>query len=1015
MTKLFGALLLATLPLGAASSGAAASPDARLFEDTVRPVLEQRCYDCHSHRADKIKGGLALDSRRGWSLGGDHGPAVIPGEPDRSLLIRAIRRQDPDRQMPPEHALTPAEVAALETWVQRGAPDPREPATAPKSVSGTNLWWALQPLVQPAVPAGPGQPIDAFIAARLQAQGLTPTPTADRRTLARRIYFDLLGLPPTPEELDRFLKDSSPTAYEDLVQRLLDSPRHGERSARHWMDAVHFAETHGHDQDRVRENAWPSRDYLINSFNADKPYDRFVQEQVAGDALFPDDPQAAVALGLLAAGPWDESTLRDIREDTLDREIGRYIDRDDMVTTVMQTFTSTTVQCARCHDHKFDPISQSDYYALQAVFAGVGRGNRRYGPDGATQRQRTELTRRLAAVEQRDPAVLFAPAALKTVRDWESQQTTNLVWQVVRPDVFVSVAGATLTRQPDDSFLASGPQGSTDTYTFTATSTLERLTAVRLEVLADDSLPQHGPGREPNGNLHLSEFQLLAFPPGATNAQRLELTHPSADFNQSGWTIAHTLDGKDATAWGIYPQVGQAHEAVFELREGLKLPAGTRLTFVLRQLHGGHCIGRPRLSVTDAEPPARAEVKPAEIRQLLATPDSQRSQEQRVTLARYVLRQDLTAQLTALPPAALVYAGAGDFEPDGSHKPSPKPRPVHLLRRGEITKPEETAQPGALGCVSALPSRFTLADSQNEATRRVALARWLTERDNPLTWRSIVNRVWQQHFGRGLVDTPNDFGRMGGTPSHPELLDWLAVWFRDEAHGSLKQLHRLIVTSATYRRAATYAVSPGEPAKAGTTPLPENFRTASAVDADDRLLWRRAPIRLEAEEIRDAVLQMSGRLQLRMGGPSDRMFDLQPGIHVTPKVDYNKFALDSDAGSRRSVYRFLFRTLPDPFMDALDCPAGDQLTPVRNASVTVQQALALWNNAFIARQAEHLAARLAREETQLEGQVRRAFELTLCRPPAEPEQRDFVNYAREHGLANLARLLFNSNEFMFLN
>jgi len=333
---------------------------------------------------------------------------------------------------------------------------------------------------------------------------------------------------------------------------------------------------------------------------------------------------------------------------------------------------------------------------------------------------------------------------------------------------------------------------------------------------------------------------------------------------------------------------------------------------------------------------------------------------------------------------------------------------VRLLRRGEITKPEEAALPGALGCVTALPSRFPLANPQDEGSRRKALAQWLTERENPLTWRSIVNRVWQQHFGRGLVDTPNDFGLMGGLPSHPELLDWLAVWFRDEARGSLKKLHRLLVTSEAYRRAANYGMSPPERAS-------ENFRAATAMDAEDRLLWRHHPRRLEAEEIRDAVLQMSGRLGLRMGGPSDRMFDLQPGIHVTPKVDYNKFALDSEAGSRRSVYRFLFRTLPDPFMDALDCPAGDQLTPVRNASVTVQQALALWNNAFIARQAEHLAARLAREESQVEGQVRRAFELTLCRPPAQPEQRDFVEYTREHGLANLARLLFNSNEFMFVN
>ena len=903
-------------------------------------------------------------------------------------------------------------IALLAATAVHGAttPEPdslRAPTKSAKATSptGTN-WWALKPLTQPPVPSGPAHPIDAFVDAKLRQQSLTPTLEADRRTLVRRLYFDLHGLPPKPEDVDVFLRDQSPDAYEQLAQRLLDSPHHGERSARHWMDAVHFAETHGHDQDRIRENAWPYRDYLIASFNADKPYARFVQEQVAGDALFPDDPQAAVALGFLATGPWDESSLRDIREDTLDREIGRYLDRDDIVTTVMQTFTSTTVQCARCHDHKFDPISQRDYYALQAVFAGVGRGNRRYGPDAATQRRRTELTRSLANLDSTNTTPLLTPESRRRTAEWEQNRGQGVAWQVVHPDVYLSVAGATLTRQPDDSFLASGTHGPTDTYTFTARSPVTHLTAVRLEVLPDDSLPMHGPGREANGNLHLSEFQLLAFEPGSKTARRLELRNPTADFNQDGWTIAQAVDGKDPTAWGIYPAVGQAHEAVFELSEGLDLREGTQLTFVLRQLHGGHCIGRPRLSVTGVQPVARANALPSEVRRVLEIAEAQRTEAQRLLLTRYALKSTLTAELAALPSPLLVYSGSSDFEPDGSHKPSRQPRKVNLLRRGEITKPDEVAQPGTLGCVAGLPARFTDIPADEEGARRIALAHWLTHPDNPLTWRSIVNRVWQQHFGRGLVETPNDFGRMGGAPSHPELLDWLAVWFRDEAHGSLKQLHRLIVTSAAYRRAATAPATPE-----GAALLAANLRR----DAEDRWLWRHQPHRLEAEEVRDAVLQTSGRLDLRMGGPSDRMFDLKPGIHVTPKVDYTKFALDSDPGRRRSVYRFLFRTLPDPFMDALDCPAGDQLTPVRDSSVTVQQALALWNNAFVALQAEHLAARLAREESQLADQVRRAFELTLNRSPAEPEQREFAQYARHHGLANLARLLFNSNEFMFVN
>jgi hypothetical protein len=393
------------------------------------------------------------------------------------------------------------------------------------------------------------------------------------------------------------------------------------------------------------------------------------------------------------------------------------------------------------------------------------------------------------------------------------------------------------------------------------------------------------------------------------------------------------------------------------------------------------------------------------------------------------MKENVERELAALPAPRLVYAGASDFVPDASHVPTKAPRAIHLLRRGEITKPADLAVPGALVCVSALRPRFEVAETADESARRVALARWLTDRDNPLTWRSIVNRVWHLHFGRGLVETPNDFGRMGAAPSHPELLDWLAVWFRDDAHGSLKALHRLIVTSATYRQASKYSVisesvirgrRSGE--RLSTTDslntdslITDHLPRASAVDSENHLLWHMNRTRLDAECVRDAVLAITGRLDLRMGGPSDMQFDLQPGIHVTPRVDYGKFDVNSDLGSRRGVYRFLFRTLPDPFMDALDCPAGDQLAPVRNNSVTVQQALALWNNAFIAAQAEHFAGRLTRERPTLETQIHRAFELAFNRAPSADEAAASAGYARRHGLANLCRLLFNANEFVFVN
>lgn len=626
--------------------------------------------------------------------------------------------------------------------------------------------WSLLPLRTGKAPVvsfdqRPANPVDAFLIDRLTREGLSMSEEAPRAVLLRRLCVDLIGLLPTPAELRSFQADSSPAAYERVVDRLLASPRLGERWARHWMDLAHFAETHGHDQDRIREHAWLYRDYLVDSFNADKPYAQFVREQVAGDTLAPDNPEAIIALGFLAAGPWDESSLRDIREDTLDRQIARYIDRDDMLTTVMQTFTSTTVQCARCHDHKFDPISQRDYYALQAVFAGVGRGDRKFDRDPAVAKKRRELAAQAAS--------------------------------------------------------------------------------------------------------------------------------------------------SDAT-----------QKAVAE------------------------------------------------------------------------------KELAKLPPAGLVYVASNVFEPDKNHKPLGKPREVHVLFRGEIRQPREEAHPGSLSCLPDLPSRFSLANPSDEGARRVALAYWLTDSRNPLTWRSIVNRAWQQHFGLGIVDTPNDFGKMGGQPSHPELLDWLAKELLD-SDGSLKRLHRLLVSSRAYRQSSQHKES------------------AATRDGDDRLLWRMRRVRLDAETVRDAVLAVADNLDCRMGGPSDRHFDLKPGIQVTPILDYGKYNPDEANGRRRGVYRFLFRTLPDPLMEALDCPAGDQLTAKRNASVTVQQALAMWHSAFTTRNSLHLAERVQHEASSLEARCDLLCELLYSRLPTPSERVEFAEQVTRQGLASLARILINSNEFIFVD
>lgn len=911
-------------------------------------------------------------------------------------------------------------IAVAEETVTRSEPA----ASSKKAEPGTNdRWWSLRPLARPAVPESgqafssltPVNSIDDFIVQALARQNLMASPQADRRTLIRRVSFDLLGLPPSPEEVDEFLNDPREDAYERLVDRLLASPHFGERWARHWMDVAHYAESHGHDQDRPRPTAWPYRDYLIRSFNDDKSYSQFVAEQVAGDTLFPEDPQAIVATGFLATGPFDESSLQSIQDDTDDRRIAQYLDRDDMVTTVMSTFVSTTVHCARCHDHFFDPISQADYYALQAVFAGVDKGERTFDadPDVSRRRQmlRAELTRLRGLKGQADP-LLLTPSAQEIAAAWEAKQAAApSVWQTLDPVEIKSADGSTLTKQPDGSVLASEKRPEKDTYTLTFHTSLRGLTALRLEVLADDSLSKRGPGRQDNGNLHLSELKVFATPDGqalAADAKPLALKNPRADFNQDGWTIAHTIDGNPGTAWGIYPRVGEDHRAIYEFAQPVTIEGRTVLTVALEQLHGGgHLIGRPRISVTTATESLAldGELIPAEINTILKKSAAERSDLERGELARYVRQSQVERDLVALPVPQMIFAASGETKSDALAPPSKRPvRMVHLLTRGDIKQAKDVAKAGSLTCVEGLAARFDLANASDEAARRAALAEWLTDHRNVLTWRSIANRIWHHHFGRGLCDTPNDLGQMGSKPTHPELLDWLAVELRGtggaEERGSiasLKRLHRLIVTSATYRQSSQ-----------------ANERNA-AIDGDNRFLWRMNRTRLDAESVRDALIVTTGKLDRRMGGESVKQFIQTPGIHVTPNVDYANFDPDRPENGRRSVYRFIFRTLPDPLMETLDVADSSQLTAVRNSSVTALQALSMLNNPLVVRQSEHLAARASQASGDLEHQISAAVRLVLQRDFTERERTVLSNYARQHGLPNACRVLLNSNEFLFVD
>ncbi len=870
--------------------------------------------------------------------------------------------------------------------------------------------WAYRPLVQPPIPlitdvTWVRTPVDAFILAKLNEQNFTPNPLADRRTLIRRVSFDLTGLPPTPEEVSAFIADASPDAYEKLVDRLLASPAYGERWARHWLDVAHYGESHGFGMDRPRPNAWPYRDYVIRSFNEDKPYARFVEEQVAGDVLYPDDPQATVALGFIAAGPWNQSPLAEQTDNTACKRSAQNLDRDDMLMTTMSTFVSTTVHCARCHDHKFDPVSIREYYALQSVFAAVDKAERPFDADPKVHALRHKLLRQKLALDTGVvPDGLDMPAVPSDgeVEAWAGGLAGDeSKWQVLTPGVAYADSGASAKALPDGSVLyAATPRPETDGYAIVAHTQLREITAVRLEVLTDPSLPNNGPGRADNGNFALSEFRVLAGPArDELPLQRLAIARTTADTEEADWPASAATDDNDKTAWGVHPRAGSKHVAVFALATPLTgHDGGTTLRFRLIQKNPkGHLIGRPRISVTCDSKESSIKTLPAGVWAILDVPAIQRTGAQRAELATYIRLDRLNEQLAALPPPTMIYAATNDFKPYANFKPARLPRPIHVLRRGEIDQFVEAATPGALSFVPGLPATFTLHNPNDEGARRAALAKWLSDPRNVLTWRSIVNRVWHYHFGRGIVDTPNDFGLMGAPPSHPEMLDWLAVWFRDDAHGSIKALHRLIVTSSVYMQTSTHN------------------EAYARVDAGNQFLWRMNRSRLDAECVRDGILQMAGLLDLKMGGPSVKQSVFtDPSVALTPKADYANFDVDSPESRRRSIYRYIFRTLPDPFMDSMDCADASQLTAKRNVSVTPLQALAMLNNRFVVRYAEHLASRIA-PAGDASAQLAKAYELTMNRRPTADETAELSEYASKYGMANACRVILNCNEFLFVD
>jgi mono/diheme cytochrome c family protein len=1040
------ALLACGLALLAASAGSAPSPPdgkttapeaapRRDLAATAHEILAKRCFGCHGKEQTA---GLDLRTREGALKGGARGPALTPGSAAASRLYQVIAGVAKPR-MPPAGALPDAEVKTLQAWIDAGAPYPSlSPSSFRLPLSKTG--WALRELKPPPVPPVRRKqwvlnPIDAFVLARLEEKGLSPAPVASRRELIRRLAFDLTGLPPTPEETERFLADRAPDAYGQLVERLLASPRYGERWARHWLDVARFAESQGFERDKIRDHAWRYRDYVIRAFNSDMPYDRFVREQLAGDVLpHPDAPGAdgIVATGFLVGGPWDE--VGSTQASAVMRARVREDELEEMVSAVSQTFLGLTVNCARCHDHKFDPIPQRDYYRLQAALAGVHHGDRSLlAPAEAAAREARQagLKAALAEVEARMQAVDAAgrervarrkPAARPALPSAGPAPIARWTFEGDAKDSAghldavlsggASLVNGRLRLNGTDGVARTGPLPHS-----VREKTLEAWVALATLDQPGGVLTLEDEAGHVFDGIVFGERQPRKWTAGsAFFARTLDLAAPeetSPPGSLVHLAITYGADNRIAVYRNGQPY-GESYVPAAAPESALRTFAagGSHLLFGLRHsegarpgdgrwLHGE--IEEARLydrALTAAEVAASFRTGPsapteAEIQAALTEEE---------TAARARLTQEgarLRAELAVLAAPPMAYAANPQDPP-----------PVYVLKRGDLNAKGERVGAGGLSCIAPVAGDLSLPPDAPEAERRLKLAEWIASPKNPLTARVMVNRVWQYHFGRGLAGTPSDFGVNGEPPTHPELLDWLAYRFatgggrrgteesglRSAVVGpskawSLKALHRLIVNSNTYKQSAR--------------PDPK----AAAVDADNRLLWRMSPRRLEAEEIRDAMLAASGQLNLEEGGPGFRPFS----VTISNSHFYTYEDRTGPEFNRRSIYRTVVNSGGIPLLEAFDCPDPSVKAPRRSSTTTPLQALALLNNSFVLRQAEALAARVQKEAgPDLDRQVDRSYRLAFGRPPSAAERDRAAAFVRAYGLAAFCRVLFNAGEFLYV-
>ncbi|MCZ6796301.1 MAG: DUF1549 domain-containing protein [Planctomycetota bacterium] len=971
------------------AGGGKLPPPARVdvdFDRDVRPIFSKRCFSCHGEK--RSKGGLRLDVEELARRGGDSGVAFVPGRSAASRLIRYVAGLDEEIVMPPRgDRLGAEEVGLLRAWIDQGARWGGEASSDREKVATDH--WAYRPAVRTLPPAvtrrdWPRTALDHFVLARLEAEGVEPSPPASREGLIRRLALDLLGLPPAPEEVDAFLRDERPDAYERLVDRLLASPRFGERWGRHWLDLARYADSDGYEKDRTRPHAWRYRDWVIDAVNRDQPFDRFSLEQLAGDLLPGAGIEEKVATGFHRGTLHNTEGGADPEEDRVKKTV-------DRVNTTSTVWMGLTMGCCQCHSHKYDQLTQREFYGLFAFFNSLDEVDVAAPlswEEDEHRRRMAEFDRRRLEQEQRlerraaalDPEQSAWEAALQGRRpEWSPLELLSLS----------SEAGAEFRALDDGSVLVEGDAPEKDVYTLTARTKLPAMTALRLVALAHDGLPEGGPGRAANGNFVLSEIELHVAPDG----QPLEFAAARADHAQSGFDVARAIDGKGDTGWAISTKKGSTKKgstkkgstkkgatkkgatkkgstkngklhrdraAVFLLASPLEGSAGIPLVVRLRQGHGKrHTLGRFRLEATGAD--SRAVEVPAAIWQLLEIPAAKRGAEEERRVAAFHRRQDRRyAELQK----ALEKLRKSAPKPPGTRAQAlverAERRQTHIHERGDFLRQGDEVEPHTPAVLPALEPR-------GERPDRIDLVRWLFEPGHPLTGRVAVNRLWGHLFGRGLVASNDDFGVRGEPPSHPALLDWLATEFALEGW-SRKALVREMVLSATYRQSS--------------------MRREDLVerDAENRLLARQARFRAAAEVVRDLHLAASGLLDGRIGGPGVRP-PLPPGVAELGYAGSVKWPESVGADRyRRGLYIFFQRTVPYPMLVMFDAPDSTTTCPRRERSNTPLQALTLLNDPVFVESAQALARRALEWPGREDGpRVRRLFRLALGRGPDEPE------------------------------